>query len=335
MGKWNKGIILTMILLLTVTIFLSGCNGSEKEVVAKVNGAEISQSQLDKYVDYRKKESELSGYISSDMWEDKIEGSNKTYEDQLIESSLEDLINQEVLLQKAEELDIKIDDKDVEKELEQFKSTDENAKSFNEYLDSIGISEDYFKQMYKESMIITALIEETVDISDKEAEKFYEENVDTYDKVEASHILLESKEEAEKVKKKLDSGEDFSELAKEYSQDGSAENGGNLGYFARPQMASEFSDVAFDLEKEEVSDVVKTKSGYHIIKVTDKKLGFKSNKEEIISELQNQKFNEKALELIEKADIERILEFEDDTEEKDEDDTKSTDDAENAEEDSE
>lgn len=332
LNKLNKGIVLIMILLLTASVFLSGCNESKVEAAAKVNGEVISKSELDKYVDYRKKEAELSGYISQDMWETET-AEGMTYEEQLTESSLQDLVNQEVLLQEAEELDIEVKDKDVEEELKQYKDTDENEEKFNEYLESMGISEEYFEEMYKKGMIITALIEKIVDISDETAKEEYEQNKEMYDKVQASHILVKTEEEAKEIKEKIEGGEDFAELAKEYGTDGTAANGGDLGFFVKSQMVTEFSEAAFELEKGEVSDIVETKHGFHLIKLTDKKLGFEANKDEIIANLQNVEFNEKAQELIDEADVEILIDFEkedkkDEAEDK-KDEEKTTDDGEN------
>lgn len=89
--------------------------------------------------------------------------------------------------------------------------------------------------------------------------------------VKASHILVDSKEEANLIKSKIDNGECFETLAKKYSKCPSGENGGDLGYFERGQMVKEFEDTAFNLPVGKVSDPIKTQFGWHIIKVYDKK----------------------------------------------------------------
>lgn len=89
--------------------------------------------------------------------------------------------------------------------------------------------------------------------------------------VKASHILVNSKEEAELIKWKLDQGESFEALAKEYSRCPSAANGGDLGYFERGQMVKPFEDAAFCLPVGKASDPVKTQFGWHIIKVYERK----------------------------------------------------------------
>jgi parvulin-like peptidyl-prolyl isomerase len=85
---------------------------------------------------------------------------------------------------------------------------------------------------------------------------------------------VKTEEEAKKIEERLKKGEDFTQLAKKYSIDTvSAKNGGDLGFFSRGQMAPEFEAAASRLKPGEISDPIKTQFGYHIIKVTDKKMG--------------------------------------------------------------
>ena len=93
----------------------------------------------------------------------------------------------------------------------------------------------------------------------------------TITSVKASHILVETKSQADFIKSKIDGGESFETMAKKYSKCPSGENGGNLGYFEKGQMVPEFEDAAFELPVGKVSEPVKTEFGWHIIKVYDKK----------------------------------------------------------------
>ena len=89
--------------------------------------------------------------------------------------------------------------------------------------------------------------------------------------VRASHILVSSLEEANKVISELKNGKEFGELAREHSICPSGKQNGDLGFFSKGQMVKEFEDVAFSLEVGAVSVPVKTQFGYHIIKVTEKR----------------------------------------------------------------
>lgn len=89
--------------------------------------------------------------------------------------------------------------------------------------------------------------------------------------VRASHILVKTRKEAVQIKKEIENGASFEELAERYSQCPSGQNGGDLGYFTRGKMVSQFEDEAFELPVGEISSPVGTQFGWHIIKVTDKK----------------------------------------------------------------
>ena len=87
-------------------------------------------------------------------------------------------------------------------------------------------------------------------------------------KVRVSHILVKKYSQAEQILSELKSGSDFKQLAKKYSECPSSKKGGDLGYFGKGQMVKEFEDAAFKLKNGELSGLVKTKFGYHIIKRT-------------------------------------------------------------------
>jgi peptidyl-prolyl cis-trans isomerase D len=167
-------------------------------------------------------------------------------------------------------------------------------------------------------------------ISDEEVKSYYEENIDMFQEerqVKARHILFKvdpesSEEEEEKVKEralsvleKARAGEDFADLAKEYSEGPSSEQGGDLGYFPRGQMVKPFDDAAFGMKKGEISDLVKTQFGYHIIKVEDIKEAGTKDLAEVQEEIRNRLLQitigdlayEKALSLIDQMPYEGVV----------------------------
>lgn len=93
----------------------------------------------------------------------------------------------------------------------------------------------------------------------------------TVTSVKASHILVDTKQEADSIKAKIDNGASFEAMAKKYSKCPSGQDGGDLGYFSRGQMVKPFEDAAFSLPVGKVSEPVKTQFGWHLIKVYDKK----------------------------------------------------------------
>ena len=128
-----------------------------------------------------------------------------------------------------------------------------------------------------------------IKVSEEDIQQYYNANIEKFkqkESVRARHILIKvpenadaivrekARKKAEDLLKRVKAGEDFKKLASEYSEDpGSAKKGGDLGYFTRGRMVKPFEDVAFSLKPGEVSGIVKTKFGYHIIKVLDKKPG--------------------------------------------------------------
>jgi peptidyl-prolyl cis-trans isomerase C len=111
-------------------------------------------------------------------------------------------------------------------------------------------------------------------VTDAELHKVYDEAIGqmkSEPEVHARHILVETEDEAKAVVAELKKGADFAELAKAKSKDPGSADGGDLGYFTKDQMVPEFSEVAFKLEKGQLSDPVKSQFGWHVIKVEDKR----------------------------------------------------------------
>ena len=125
---------------------------------------------------------------------------------------------------------------------------------------------------------------ENVTASEEEIKAYYDEQGHEFmaeEEISASHILVEDEATANDVKRRLDDGEDFADVARELSTCPSNENGGNLGHFTRGRMVPEFEEAAFALELDEVSKPVKTQFGYHIIKLDHRHEARKQELEEV------------------------------------------------------
>jgi peptidyl-prolyl cis-trans isomerase C len=128
----------------------------------------------------------------------------------------------------------------------------------------------------RNKVLMEALLQDTgkAALTDDAMHKVYDEAVKQMppeEEVHARHILVPTEQEAKDIEAELKKGGDFAALAKEKSKDPGAADGGDLGYFTKDQMVPEFSDVAFKLEKGQISDPVHTQFGWHIIKVEDKR----------------------------------------------------------------
>jgi len=151
-------------------------------------------------------------------------------------------------------------------------------------------------------------------LSDEAEHKLYDEaikQVKAEEEVHARHILVVSEDEAKAILAQLKGGADFVALAKEKSKDpGSAESGGDLGYFTKEQMVPEFAEVAFKLGKGQVSDPVKTQFGWHIIKVEDRRTKPTPTFEQVKPQIDNYIAHRAQAELVENlrksANVERL-----------------------------
>ncbi len=150
-------------------------------------------------------------------------------------------------------------------------------------------------------------------VSDAELHKVYDDAIKQMpgeEEVHARHILVPTEDEAKVILAELKKGADFATLAKEKSKDPGAADGGDLGYFTKDQMVPEFSEVAFKLDKGQVSDPVKTQFGWHIIKVEDKRVKPTPTFDQVRSQIETYVTHRAQAALVEKlrgaANIERM-----------------------------
>ena len=212
----------------------------------------------------------------------------------LKKQTLDNLIAQKVLLTEAKAETVKVDDNQVEQLLSQqmqalldrFGSEQKVAEYFGQPMSKIRRS---YREEIVNSLMINSLQQQkfgNLKVSRREVEEFFRTYRDSLpdlkESVNISHILIQVKpgEEAEKrayqkakeLRERILQGEDFATLAKQYSEDpGSAPRGGELGFLARGDFVREFEEAAFALKPGELSDIVKTRFGYHIIQCIDRR----------------------------------------------------------------
>ena len=289
----NKKVYLTILGVILIVMALLFGTAFNKDTVASVDGETITKGEL---YDVMVK--------------------------QYGQDSLSYLIDNKIVDVVAEKENVKISDEDVDAKMKGFIEANGGEESFHDALEQSGMTEKDIETEIVNYLKLVKLLESEVDITDEEMKTYFEENKDSFnesEQVEASHILVEKKETANEVREKLEAGEDFAELAKEYSIDTSnAENGGELGYFSKGTMVEEFENIAFSTKVGDISNPVKTDYGYHIIHVTDKKeakeVNFEDHKEEIKQTLFDQEISTEystwIIEQREKLEIENILDKE-------------------------
>ncbi len=265
--KFKKMISMTIIgaMLLSAT----GCGIGKKapdNAVAVVNGEVLTIENYNKsFAMIEKNYNEIYG---DTIWTQEVEGQTVL---QMVKSQLlTNMIEEQLIIEQVKKTDFKISDGDM-------------AEAYKKFMDSVE-SNDATKKLYAEKGIDEAFVKKQIE------SEFYREAFDkniqtelekdqtrlnelykTYPiQIDASHILVTEEAKANEILKKIKDGGDFAALAKENSIDtGSAKNGGDLGLFPRGVMVQEFEDVAFNLKVGEVSPVVQSKFGYHIIKLNE------------------------------------------------------------------
>ncbi|HEY3886496.1 MAG TPA: peptidylprolyl isomerase [Vicinamibacterales bacterium] len=171
------------------------------------------------------------------------------------------------------------------------------AKYFDDHKDAYRVPE---KRKIRYLTINEQALEEHQTVTGQQIERYYTDNIQQFstpEEVRASHILLKTdgkndddvKKQAEDILKRAKAGEDFAALAKKYSQDdGSAKKGGDLDFFPRGQMDPAFEKAAFALQPGQISDLVKSQFGFHIIKVTDKKAATTKSLADVRGQIEDQ-----------------------------------------------
>lgn len=228
---------------------------------------------------------------------DKVEISREEFYDRLIAISgnevLETLIAETLVDLEVEKLEIEITDEEIEKEIADLKEYYGGEDQLANALSSSGMTQDDLEEQIVMNLRIQKLVEPYIDITDEQVEDYFNANIGTFNQAEqvgARHILVETKEEADDIYTKLMDGEDFEELAKEHSTDeGSAEEGGDLGLFGRGKMVEPFDEAVFSMKVDEISEPVESEFGFHIIKLEEKveavEAKFEDHKDDIRDQL--------------------------------------------------
>ena len=221
---------------------------TEKKLVAKVNGKEISREDVLKFLN------DMGPQMA--MQFQSPEG---------IKRVVEEMVNQELLF--ADSIDSKMDLEPAFNEiLEATKVNLLKGYAFNKIVEDIKVEKDEIKLFFEDNKNL---------FSQQES-------------IKASHILVEEKNNADNILSEINDGMSFEEAAKEYSTCPSKEAGGSLGEFGRGQMVPEFEEAAFNMEEGTISEPVKTQFGYHIIRLDKKSQADQVEFDEVKTEVEKQ-----------------------------------------------
>jgi peptidyl-prolyl cis-trans isomerase C len=246
------------------------------DVLARVNGEAVTKADFDRLI--KNMELRANQPVPAER------------RDEVYRKALEQLVTYTVLSQETRARKVNVTDAEIESGIQQMRAQFPNEEAFKKALESRGMTIDKLKADTRIDISINKMVEAEVSTqappTDAQVREFYDKNPDKFkqdEAVRASHILFrvdetadaatkkKAMDQAQSVLKQARDGADFAELAKKHSADGSAQQGGDLNFFTRGQMVPPFDQAAFAMKPGEISDIVTTQFGYHIIKVTERR----------------------------------------------------------------
>jgi peptidyl-prolyl cis-trans isomerase C len=270
------------------------------DVMVRVNGTPISRQEVDRAVKVL-------------LAQNQVQQPSPEVLKQAQSAALEQLISAELLYQQAAKLEVKDLDKQVADRLAVVKAKFPSEADYESALKGVDMTVQDIQEFTRKDIIINNLIDKRfaapATVSESETRKFYDENLEKYFKkpetARASHILIgvdgkasaedrkKAKEKAEAILQRVKKGEDFAAIAKAESTCPSSSQGGDLGSFGRGQMVPPFENAVFAMKPGEVSNVVETQFGYHVIKLTEKHEASAEKYEEVKGKIQDHLKREK------------------------------------------
>lgn len=247
-------------------------------VVASVNGSSITAGQVTELAQTNKIRLRAQGTNLP-------EGADQ----ELMRAALQMLIDGELMIQEAHKEGIDLPDEEIEAEVQAARAQFASEEEFGNYLRDAGLTEEDVREEAERRVLMRAyqaLVAKGQKVDDAMAREVYDANPELFtegEQVRAAQILVRTHQDDPPAKRdeararideayaKLKSGEDFTELAKEYSQATTAANGGDLGFFPRGVMVPMLEEVAFRTPVGEISQVFETIYGYNILKVLEKR----------------------------------------------------------------
>lgn len=276
--------------------------------VAVVNGTEVPASEFNEAVT-----------LTAGMMQG--QPVTKQLAETLKNNILDRLVDMKLIDAALEKADVEVSDEEIDEELAKFKERLPSDEEYNKFLEQRGLTEAKMRENISKDRQLRELLKKEygTEVTEADAKSMYDSNKERFShdaQVHARHILLnvekdaddakvaEVKERAEAIAKEAKKpGADFEALAKEKSEGPTASNGGDLGFFEKTRMVPEFAEAAFAMKPGEISEPVKSDFGFHIIQLVDTKeagsTSFDEAKEQIMAQLERQKFGESMNELLE------------------------------------
>lgn len=265
----------------SVSLFACQGGGAAGGTAATVNGTAIPEEQVTNTIQTVRAQ---SGLDSEDAWGQFLAANSMTPES-VREQIIDSFINQELVKQGAAELGITVESAEIDTYVDSMKANFDSDEAWKQALSDAGFSEESYRESIASSLLTQGVgnyFEEKAVPTDEDAVESAKTYASYYDgSKRSSHILFKvddpsdeaameaAREKAQSVLDQINAGLDFAEAAKQYSDDTSAANGGDVGWDRVSTFVSDYQSALSDLELDQVSDLVETEYGIHIIKCTD------------------------------------------------------------------
>lgn len=292
-------------LLLIAAVLLSGCNTAQElegDVMVWVNDEPLYAKQFDNRMDYVKNQIQR-GYgldLSSPEGEEMIA---------LLENRvLQDLVWEMLLLQRAEEMDVQLDEDQIAREMERVREQHPTETDFKEFLQAMNYTEDEYETYIKHQLMIETHLNNVADdieVGEDEIQDFFQAQANRYgsqDRVAAKHLLYDTEEKAQQVMDEIGRGASFQDFM---------DRGQDLGFFSKGDTIAEFDEIAFNMKKGDIAGPVKTVYGYHILYVYDLAEGktppldeiYEQVEKDLLETMREERISDYLQELFEASDI--------------------------------
>lgn len=270
-----------LVLLLAGTVAAQSKPVVVEEIVARVNNQIITLS------DYQKSNAGLEQEVQQDC-QNCTEQRIAAEVTERRKNLLRDMIDQQLLIERGKDMDINVET-DLVKRLDEVRKQNNlsTMEDLEKAVESQGLVWEDYRNQLRNNLLTQQVISKEVggrmDIGSDEVKKYYQAHKQDYNRPEQVHlaeIFLSTEDKspeeiaavhtrADDLHNRLVKGEDFSTLAKRYSQGSTAQDGGDLGIYERGQLAKQLEDAVFGLEKGQFTDVIQTKTGFEVLKVQD------------------------------------------------------------------
>ncbi|MDX1658736.1 MAG: peptidylprolyl isomerase [Nitriliruptorales bacterium] len=251
-------------LVLAAALFVAGCSGATGATAAVVNGEEIPASAVEKRVRARLATLPGQGGGAADRARQTSDLQNQI---------LSQLVVLRIVDQEAEARGITVSEQEVQEAWDEQLALQGGEEALRQAIADAGLTEQEARDQIAIGVKLTKLQEllsGSGEVTEDEVRELYEQRSDQWEQADVSHILVETREEAEQIIDEIEGGASFEEIAEERSQDpGSAARGGNLGSFPRGRYVEEFDQAVWAAEPGEIIGPVETQFGFHVIRVNE------------------------------------------------------------------